>query len=239
MVAPYTGLDLAPPTSSRPRRRRSLSPGEVLSMLDRREEKNAWRNRRLMMLGLAILTGAPTIVFSLLGVWFVRYAGRSSTDVAGILGCLAGGMIVFSLLFAPFVQRGSRADAIQQFIDSGQRPGGCKDNPFLRLLVALMLAGMLFGAFMCIDALKTTLLRLRLKTTVDRIRCATVLKELLDRPAGISPHMLMRHGEDAHDFRRTLAWLMAQNWADISAQGGHVMLLSPSRRHFRETWTLD
>ena len=240
MVAPYTGLDLAPPPRvSRPRRQRSLGPGEVLSLLDGREAENAWRNRRLMMLGLAILTGVPIVVFTLIGIWFVRYESRPISEVELAMGLAVAAFMILSLLIAPFVHRGMRADVIREFLETGSRATGQSDNPVVSVLLSLLFAGTLFGAFICVDALKTTLLRLRLKATVDRIRCATVLKELLERPAGISPHMLMRHGEDVHEFRRTLAWLMLQNWADISAQGDHVILLSPSRRHFRETWTLD
>jgi hypothetical protein len=239
MVAPYTGLDLAPPPrSSRARWEWKPTPAQVLSLLHAREAKDAQRNRRLMAGGLAILAGVPLLAFTLMGICLVRFKGLPTSNVAPVAGAGSALVMIFSVLLAPFVRRGSRADTIERFLNA--QPPGCNDNPFIRILVALMFAGALFGAFVCVDALKTTVLKLRLRGAgVDRVRCATVLKELLDHPAGISPHLLMRWGEDVHDFRRTLAWLMLHNWADISASGDHVMLLSPARRALREAWTLD
>jgi hypothetical protein len=240
MVAPYTGLDLAQPAprSSLARWEWKPTPTEVLSLLDRREGELGWRNRRLMATGLCILTGIPTVLLTLVGMWCVRYQSRPAPQTASFLGGVAAATIAFSMLLAPFIRRGSRADAIERFVNA--QPHGGNVNPLIRILVSVMFAGALFGGFMCIDALKMSLLKLRLRGAgVDRIRCATVLKELLDHPAGVSPLLLMRYGEDVREFRRTLAWLMLHSWADISAQGDHVMLLSPARRALREVWTLD
>jgi len=53
MVAPYTGLDLAPPPgASLARRPRQLGAADVLSMLEQREAANIRRSRWLMLLGL-------------------------------------------------------------------------------------------------------------------------------------------------------------------------------------------
>jgi hypothetical protein len=238
-MATYTGLDLAPPLSAtRPRPRKTLTAADILSMIELREADLARRNRRLLLIGLAILCGVPAIMLTMFGTWIVRYQSRPVAEVSTVMGGVAGVTASFSLLLAPFIRRGSRADAIQSFLDG--RHASCNDNPLVRLLVGLMLAGALFGAFICVDALKTTLLKLRLRGAgVDRIRCATVLKELLEHDAGVAPHLLMRYGEDAYEFRRTLAWLMIHHWADLSPRGDHVMLLSPSRRALREPWTLD
>src|SRR6185295_13673235 len=98
MVAPYTGLDLAPPPrSSRARREWKATPAQVLSMLDRREADIARRNRRLMTIGLCILTGVPSVLLTLMGLWCVRYQSRPVSFTAAVMGSIAGGTIVFSL----------------------------------------------------------------------------------------------------------------------------------------------
>jgi len=91
----------------------------------------------------------------------------------------------------------------------------------------------LYGEFLVIDAVKSWCVRFRLRT-VDRYRAATILGALMTNYAGIDPRLLLRHGEDPMALRRTIAYLLACEWADISAAGDHLLLLSPARRALRE-----
>ena len=100
------------------------------------------------------------------------------------------------------------------------------------------MAGMLCGAFMAIDAIKTALVRRRLRG-VDRFRAADTLRMLIDTPAGIDPRLLLLHGEEPLELRRMIAYLVIYDWADISGRGDHLVLMPPSRRLCRPFWSLE
>jgi hypothetical protein len=211
----------------------SLRGLHALDRLDQRESAAGLRNARLLATGVALVIAvAALLVFGMnaLRVRFAPHAREGQT----ILLSIAAGMALLSFLIALSAKRESRADVINQFIETGSRStGGGNDNPLVSWSVALAFVGMLYGAFMTVDAIKSMWLRARLRD-VDRFRAADILARLIDSPQGIDPRPLLRHGEDARALRRVIAYLMTYDWADISPAGDHLVLLPTWRRSMRE-----
>ncbi len=97
----------------------------------------------------------------------------------------------------------------------------------------LILLGLLYGEFLVIDAIKSAWLNHRLRH-VDRHRSTIILAKLFADPTGVDPRLLLQPGESPLHLRQTIAYLIANDWADISPHGDRLTLVSPARRALRE-----
>jgi len=238
----YTGLDLAskvtpeqiaPAKARHPQSERSVV---ALDLLRKRERDAARRTRRLFLSGVALLLGVPPIVLGALWRLAPHIAPPSKPEPVQLV-YIGLALTVIASALALSVHKESRADLVQQYIDSGSHSSGTTGNPLVRWLLVLLMIGSTYGALICIDAAKTAWLRLRLRR-VDRYRAASVLALLQSTPAGVDPRRLLLHGENSLAFRRTLAYLVIHDWANISPRGDHLVALSPARRHLRDGWMI-
>lgn len=142
--------------------------------------------------------------------------------------------ILFLLTFCTAIatRKESRSDVANQFLESGCRSNGGRDNPALRIMLTLLLLGMLYGQFMLIDFFKAAWMNLRLRSA-NRERAALILATLFSDPRGLDPSLLLRPGEAICELRQTIAYLIAQEWVDISPDDHHLNLLSPAKRALR------
>lgn len=145
---------------------------------------------------------------------------------------LSGLLIATTLPVAAFTKKHSRADAIDRYINEGGRACARNGDPVLGLIILCVMLCLLYGEFLIVDSVKTTWLRFRLRT-VDRQRAAFILAMLFSSPTGVDPRTLLRLRENPIDLRRTIAYLMAYEWADISSHGDYLNLLSPANRALR------
>jgi hypothetical protein len=140
-------------------------------------------------------------------------------------------LLTFPLALA--TRRESRSDTISQFLDAQNGPHADSPNALaMRIVLTIACLGLFQGEFLLIDAVKDSLLRLRL-TGIDRDRAATILAQLHSTPAGLDPRLLIRHRESPQDFRKIIAYLLTHQWADVSPKADHLTLLSPARRALR------
>ena len=162
-----------------------------------------------------------------------RAPGHPPLDLARVVRVVGSVVIGCTFPIALLTRKTSRADTVDQFLEQSVRSNGDNCDPFIRSALVVGLVGTLYGEFLIIDVIKSLLVRLRLRS-VDRYRAATILGALMTNHAGIDPRLLLRHGEDPLVLRRTIAYLLACEWADISPAGDHLLLLSPARRALRE-----
>ena len=156
-----------------------------------------------------------------------RSQAELSSGVLILDGALAAAMLPVAIL----TRNPSRADVAQQILDHGCRGGGGGD-PLTRAALIVMAVGLLWGEFLILDAAKATWVALRLRG-VDRHRAALVLAMVRAEPTGIDPRLLLRVGERPTDLRRLIAYLIVNEWADVSRHGDRLTLVSPARRALR------
>jgi len=159
--------------------------------------------------------------------WTRRPAAELSRDVLSLDGVLA----VLMLPIAVLTRQTSRADVANQILDHGCRGGGGSD-PFTRIVLAVMAVGLLWGEFLILDAAKSAWVAVRLRG-VDRHRAALVLAMVRADPTGIDPRLLLRAGERPIQLRRLIAYLVVNEWADVTRHGDRLTLVSPARRALR------
>lgn len=246
IVATYTGLDLAPPpaaaraaAAARSPLRQSVRAAQALEHLHGHEREQARKNALRLAGGAVVVVTVAAVLARILVALRARLAPGSGGDDDVVPHGIAAGMAGLACLVALVTRRESRADAIEQFIDEGTRPGsGGGDNPLLRWIAIAAFVGMLLGAFLVRDAFAHARLRRRL-AAVDRFRAADILAMLRQQTAGLDPRRLLRHGEDPLVLRETIAYLMTFRWADLSPQGDHLVLLSPARRRLLGDFDFD
>jgi hypothetical protein len=219
----------------------SLLASQSMDKLSRRERELARSNALRYLAGIAIVAGVLCIFTWATPrlAWFRMHfldpiESESTGKVIPLrpLLLIEAGLCLMTFVLAILTRKESRADMVDEFIRTGSRSNGSKDDPVVRWALMLFLLGLLQGEFLLIDAMKLSWLRLRL-ASVDRSRAAMILARLLKEPAGLEPHALMLPGETTDQFRKTIAYLMACEWGDISARGDHFMLLSPAKRALR------
>ena len=224
----------APKVRPLPRRRDSLVAAGALALLSERERSLRLRDARVFVIGLLIVCG---VIAALTAVGFaylsVRTPGHPPLGFARAVLTVGAVMFAISFPIALLTRKASRADMVDEFMEQGVRANGGNCDPFIRLALVVAFVGTLYGEFLIIDAIKSLLVRVRLRS-VDRYRVATILGALMTNHAGIDPRLLLRHGEDPLVLRRTIAYLLACEWADISPAGDHLLLLSPARRALRD-----
>jgi hypothetical protein len=228
-------LPTAPKLRRFPKRRDSLVAVGALSQLMERECSLRRRDARRFVIGWVIVAGA-VLAFTAFGLTYISIGAPGSPPLgfARAMGVVGSVLVACTFPIALLTRKASRADMVDEFLNHGSRSSGGNDDPFIRLLLTIAMAGSLYGEFLVIDAVKSWWVRVRLRT-VDRYRAATVLGSLMTNHAGIDPRMLLRHGESPLALRRTIAYLLACEWADISPAGDHLLLLSPARRALRES----
>ena len=226
---------LATPTPPPPS---SLLASHFLDQMTRRERHARTTTRLRALLALAII---PAIL-ALLPTVFLKAAHffdvLPSDDPQSHLSrwqiiAINAGLLFLTFPLALATRRESRSDTISQFLDAQNGPHCDSPNALaMRIVLTIACLGLFQGEFLLIDAVKDTLLRLRL-TGIDRDRAATILAQLHSTPAGLDPRLLIRHRESPKDFRKIIAYLLTYQWADISPQADHLTLLSPARRALR------
>ena len=227
-------LPTAPKVRPLPNRRDSLVAVGALALLAERERTLRHRDARTFVIGWVVLAFAIVAVTAA-GIGYIRFRAPGAPPLTFIHASSLVGTVLIACTFpiALLTRKASRADMVDQFMAEGCRPSGGNDDPFIRWVLVVALAGTLYGEFLIIDGVKSWFVRLRLRT-VDRYRAATILGALMTNHAGIDPRLLIRHGENPLVLRRTIAYLLACEWADISPAGDHLLLLSPARRALRE-----
>jgi hypothetical protein len=218
----------------------SLLASQSVDKLNQRERELARSNARRYLAGMAIVAGVLCVFTWAVPklAWFrMHFLDPIESESTGkviplkALLLIEAGMLMLTFVIAIFTRKESRADMVEQFMRSGGHSPP-NDNPVLRWILIFFLLGLFQGEFVLIDAIKVSWLRLRL-ANVDRSRAAMILARLLKEPAGMEPHALMLPGETIQQFRKSIAYLMAYEWGDISARGDHFMLLSPAKRALR------
>ncbi len=227
-------LPTAPRVRPLPKRRDSLVAVGALAHLAERERMLRQRDARVFVIGWCVVAFAIVIVPAA-GMAYIKFRapGAPPLDFTRAVSVVGTVLIACTFPIALLTRKASRADMVDQFMAEGCRPNGGNDDPFIRWALVVALVGTLYGEFLIIDGIKSWLVRLRLRT-VDRYRAATILGSLMTNHAGIDPRLLLRHGENPLVLRRTIAYLLACEWADISPAGDHLLLLSPARRALRE-----
>ena len=191
-------------------------------------------------IGLAIVFAVLALVLSFV-IFLMPVMSGARDNPAGanvrvqgrLQSCLFVAAILIACTFpvAIFTRKESRSDVADRFLESGSHHAG-NDNPVARFLLTLAMIGILHGEYLLIDAIKNVSIRLRLRN-VDRQRAAGILVTLFRNPAGINPRTLLQVGETPLQLRALLAYLIAHEWIEISAQGDYVNILSPARRALR------
>jgi hypothetical protein len=200
--------------------------------------KNLFRALGGIAIVLAVLAGGIRLAMWVGTVDASAHDAQNPEAVAKRPDALACGeflalmLIATTLPVAAFTKKHSRADAIDRYIEEGGRRCGQNQDPVLGWVILCIMLSLLYGEFLIVDSLKTTWLRFRLRT-VDRQRAAFILAMLFASPVGIDPRTLLRIGESPITLRRTIAYLMAYEWADISSNGDYLNLLSPAQRALR------
>lgn len=99
---------------------------------------------------------------------------------------LSAVLLAGTSILAIVTRQNSRSDMINQFIETGTRSQGPQSDPFTAMLLIIITPALFQGEFLIIDAIKSTLLRIRLHN-VDRHRAAVILATLLEHPTGLEP----------------------------------------------------
>ncbi len=161
----------------------------------------------------------------------VPLARASAAELAGTVLAIDAGLAALMLPVAVFTRKPSRADVAQRVLDQGCRGNGGGD-PFTRVVLVVLAVGLLYGEFLIVDFVQSTWVAARLRG-VDRHRAALVLATLRADPTGLDPRLLLRAGERPADLRRLIAYLILNEWADVSRHGDRLTLVSPARRRLR------
>jgi len=196
----------------------------------------AWRWVSLSIIA-ALLGGLWSVVIFVVPNVAAETARRFESEASATPAFLALAfsivLVAVTFVIAAFTRKQSRSDVAKQVLDSGMHSGGSSANPLLGVVIALVMLGLLYGNFLVIDAVKATWVRHRLRA-VDRHRAATILAMVFSQPADIETRTLQRLGETAIHLRTALAYLIAYEWVDISADGRYLRFLSPAKRVLRE-----
>jgi hypothetical protein len=212
----------------------SLTSLSALEKCQRREHELARRNRLIFSAGLGmIVVTLAALQLVAMALWHIADPRSHPPINRKALLEVASTLLLLTLLVAVFIRKPSRADFANQIIESGNRPSGGNDNPLVRWVMILILLGLLYGEFLLIDALKAMWVNFRLRN-VDRHRSAVILAMLLQHPTGVDPRLLLLHGESPLHLRQVIAYLVINEWADISRHGDRLTLVSPARRALRE-----
>jgi hypothetical protein len=210
-----------------------------LDDLESREREIEGQNRRRLGFGCIIVALIVGIVIPVIFRWILHVHSIAANaqdvslrDIQPLIAAIDVCLLAVTFPIAALTAPKSRAQRINQFIESGTRCSGANDNVLIRIVVMLLMLGLLFGEFLVIDAIRSHWLRIRLRH-VDRHRAALILQMLVNNPCGIDPRFLVRVGENPMHFRTILAYLMAYEWADISCKGDCLTLLSPAKRELK------
>ena len=210
-----------------------------LERMERREEELKAANRVRAAKGCAVIAALVFVVIPILLRQVMRFEAVmhnvvewDTPEIWQLVICLDAMLLVFTFPVAVITNRESRSKRINEFLDTGTRATGSNDNPFIRIVLVICMLGLLYGEFLIVDAISSLWLRIRLRD-VDRHRVAVILEMLIAEPRGIDPRLLLRMGENPLHLRHTLGYLMAYEWADISAEGDYLWLLSPAKRELR------
>jgi hypothetical protein len=225
----------------------TISAMAALSDLNNREAELRRANRQRLGWGLVVIVAVAAT--SLLPVaWWMSVATRlppqiiggpdtqtvlihrSPAELASTVLLTDSVLAVLMLPVAVMVKKPSRADVANQILKNGCNAQDA--NPILRLVIALVACGMLWGEFLIIDAVKTAWVVSRL-SRVDRFRAAMILTKLRTEPIGLDPRRLLLFRECPVDLRRLIAYLVINEWADIAPRGDLLAEVSPARRRLR------
>jgi hypothetical protein len=234
---PWTPVRV-PKVQAARRQATSLGGLAALEKLQKREQELIHINRLRAIGGCAaVLISCALMPF--FAEWIFRISGNLRPKGAGTVPdprqfglVLDGLLLIVTIPMAIAVSQRSRSRMVNEFLDTGMRPSGTRDNPLIRLGAMVVMLGFLYGEFLIVDAIRFLLLCIRLRN-VDRFRAALVLAKLFAEPAGIDPRALLEVGENPLHLRQILGYLMAYEWADISPQGDWLGALSPSKRELR------
>jgi hypothetical protein len=93
--------------------------------------------------------------------------------------------------------------------------------------------GLLYGEFLLIDGGKAQWVHRKLRR-VDRHRAAVVLAKLLQTPgAALHPKEIMQQNESVEHLSELIAYLVVNEWVDVSPRGDRLMLVSKAKRALR------
>jgi hypothetical protein len=217
----------------------SLTAASALEKCQQRETCIRRRNWNIVAGGIALIAGILVVLpFLIFLATQMSHPVASTTPSARRMPDLRFvaeiEMAVFtvSFLLALCVRKQSRADVAQQFLDAGSRPHGGGD-PVTVFILVLLLLGLLYGQFLLIDGLKAIWVNYRLRHA-DRHRAALVLAALMQNPTGIDPRLLLQAPETPLHLRELIAYLVFNEWADVSPGGDRLTLVSPARHALRE-----
>jgi hypothetical protein len=230
---------IAPKVRVAKRRAVSLGAMKALEGMERREGDLKAANRIRAVRGCAVIAVSVFVVIPILLRQVMRFEAvmhnvveKDAGEIWQLVMAFDAMLLVFTFPIAVITNRESRSKRINEFLDTGTRATGSNDNPFVRIVLVICMLGLLYGEFLIVDAIGSLWLRFRLRD-VDRYRVAVILEMLVAEPRGIDPRLLLRMGENPLHLRHTLGYLMAYEWADISAEGDNLWLLSPAKRELR------
>jgi hypothetical protein len=203
-----------------------------------REDQLRLRNLKILIAGMAIIFAVLLVTpFAILFVlrWFTLMHPQNPDPInppREFFTIFESAMLGVTFIITLRVAKKSRADVASQFLQSGNQMSGANDGAMARLLVALLLCGLLYGEFLVIDAGKMALMNYRLRN-VDRHRAAIILAKLFVDPTGVDPRQLLQHHESPAHLQLTIAYLIVNEWADISPHGDRLILISNAKRALR------
>jgi hypothetical protein len=211
----------------------SLTSLAAFEKCQKREQELRRRNRAIFAGGIAAIISA-LLAMPAGAIFIARHLNPPPpAPPMELLLAIDAALLLITFVIAVFTRKQSRADVANQFIQSGERSAGANDNPFARWILILILLGLLYGEFLVIDALKAMWMNHRLRN-VDRHRAAVILAMLLQDPTGVDPRLLLQHGESPLHLRQIIAYLVINEWADVSRHGDRLTLVSPACRALRE-----
>jgi hypothetical protein len=135
----------------------SVVASTCLGRLATREAELRQRNGLRCLAGAAIIAAALGMLYG-----FVIFLGSSSLHPRGdgspepmqFAFILCGGLVLLTLPIAALMRPESRSDVAEQILRDGARSAPAGDNPFARLIIALVLLGLVYGEFMLVDSVK-------------------------------------------------------------------------------------